>query len=337
MNNPSSDILRRLNQQQFKKALEILSEEQEVNKLSRKQRILYRFLMPAVYISIALIFDLIYEGFNESVFSENSFYGPTAFFIFWILACYILIIVLLNLPLLLKARNQAKLIRKLNLKELYAISWRERKKKRRFARLLSTIFPLLGGFFIVLAFILQGGDHEVWPSFLVFGLLIIIAYFIQMNKHRMDDMMNVDKLKEAFLHYRDTAEENKKAFIEIPFDKMTQIAHIEVGQIVRQRAAAIDSMNRADGPGYTTRRSKSFQASAMQMGAEGRLALEKRIEVLLNNARPKDAVLSHDQKTLELNIPAISYTLTYAIDDSQSNIELLALQSSKNEMDDLNK
>jgi len=336
MNDPVSGIVHRLDQSQFDKALEILSEEQKANTLTRAQKLLYRLLMIAAYGAITLMAGFIcgfvfFPRWLTEVRGHPMFIA--LFVALSLLIAFTPLLVLMNIALLRKAWRQSRLIRKLNLRAFFDMSWKTQKKKRRWMGVLQALLALFGMLFIIGSFI-KSHHRGVWhiAYSLAIGLAMFGAFIIRLWKNKMDIMMNMNDLKEAMMKYREAAAEGKKDFITVPYEKMAQIAQIEASQIARQRAAAIDGMSKAGGTLYTARRSKRFQESAVRLGAEYRLAMEEQIDELLNNPRPENALSSSDGKALVWNFPGLPFALTYAVDDTQLQIDLQSLDESPGEM-----
>lgn len=164
----------------------------------------------------------------------------------------------------------------------------------------------------------------------IFGFFIITIYFLNLGSERLAKLAELANLEDSLQSSQLRAQQVEAPDIEVPAEDLERVARIEQSQIARERAEAIVSYRQSassEALEYALLKSRNIITEIGELNLELRLRVEEQIERLSSDPHPKESFKDSSDDYWRLRIPETFLELTYTVDDSQRQIQLMALQA----------
>lgn len=328
----------KLDTNKIEQSLAILQKEQQVNMISRWQKISYILFNLSIYVFVIsfilmTVLSIYYKGKPAGIWL-TVMYSLAA--LFFISAVLIPILFFLNIPLIRKIWHQIKLVRRLGLYEVFKVPWQAEKRKKRFLNILTLIIACLGLLIIlyVMIYILRiieiamhRNGHLYLITFLILiiiGMAFITLHFMRRNKRRLEVTA---RLQSYFVNYMDEAREDEDQQIDIPTEDYRQIAQIERAQINRDRfESIITSTDESDFSLYSVQKSRSAREVKSQLDPDIKLKIDAELEDLAMEPRPPEAKEDPKDEIWQLRLKEAPVEISYTIDEDNRIIKIFTLK-----------
>jgi mRNA-degrading endonuclease RelE of RelBE toxin-antitoxin system len=316
-----------LDDQQFDRVMHILKEERHVYEVTLFQKIAF------VLLTIWIVAFLLIVAYFLIFKSEPKIYG---FFIGDTLAYISPLLLLLNLPLIYRILKNKWMMYRLRFTKTFIKEWKVRRHKKRFfgISIVTIITSILGSFLIFLAIyaVVFLKERElnfvllvigIGFTFIAFGLLVI-------GYERLKFFAELTKLKESFLKLREEQIQTPTPGTEVPITDLDLVTKIEQSQIDRDRAKVIESFMKSapsELPEYALLKGRDLIKKIAGLDLDLRLQVEEQIERLSFEPHPEESLKDPSGDYWHLRVPETSLELKYTVDDSQRQVQIIALEN----------
>ena len=309
----------KMNMAEFDKALSILKKEQQANMPTRGQKIFFILLNVAAY------------GCVLTLISIFVFPNTYLLLLIGVLILMIPILLLMNLPLVVKLFRQSKLVRNLGLSHVINSPWKNECKSKKIYNLFTLIMGLLGILIILFGLygvLFTGGplieSNLIAGGILVaLGLALISAHIIRRNKERLSV---VARLQSSLSDYKNAADKFKENRIDVPSEDIELIAKMDRAQIYRARQESImESLEDSEQVDFFVLKSRSARDSLSKLNPETRSRILDQIDDLTMNPEPQGVKSDAKMDTLRLRVPETSAEIIYSVDSDSRRIKILTI------------
>jgi len=356
-----------LNIQQFGSALAILERERRTKMSTPREDFYFRiynysvWVFTCIYIPYVLILYF-YPEFTAWIGNIDLVYLISDY-LFWsiaLLTIAIVILFFLNLKLVLKLWNQARLRRKLNvdtkLKEIfkYQLPRGESSKvlmiERYFAAfgIIIILFQLFFGFVKNWSFLSESIKTNITSIDLkaIFALIVIFGrlcgpialgicmtsrYFMRRGKERLEI---VDQLQQSLSKHK-TAFENSTAdkSINIASTDYDLLASLERMQILDDRQLSIQRARKESRESsYVIQKSHKMLDALYTLDSDTRVKVEDEILRLASDPMHQGAIREPQSGTLRIRVPDTTLDITYQIEFDDRRIKIYTLESTTSDL-----
>ncbi len=325
-----------LSRAEFARALACLDRERESMQPSRAQRLSYR-----LYITFVCGLAICLMGAVVSLlfWSKEKVEPPLAFLLLAIgfVLCLFgaLVLLLLNIPLMLKIGREKWHLRRLGLADASDVLWKAQGKERRWVAVTGKIALGLAGVLFLGTVIMVIEEHkqpEIWwmavPNLLLTSVFVVF-YFLQRGKAWLDMVASrwqeITRLNESMRGLEEAAPASAEDRIAVPAEMIERFARVETEHIVRSRASAISQLATAPRSNFSVLSSRDVLESKADLDIDTRLKVEDAIEELMVQPRPK-GMQEDAAGLLHQRVQGTDHEIVYAVDDAERRVRLLSLR-----------
>ncbi len=328
-----------LNRKQYQRALELLDEERDALSLGRWQRVAYIFLSVAVFgwllFFIAWFVTMMVAVSDSSLGLDAPLLEISAVLlvISTLFGLVSPLAFLLNFPLVWKIVVQARLVRKLGLKELFASEMRHGSRWAPVLRALSMFLSacgllLIGGGIISLfSEPPTAEDARLWTWFSLFliatGFSVFSFYFIRRGRRKLKVAAEISRLSKTF-HAFELGDRDE---ISIPGQYLNELENVERQQIARDRGQTV-LMSAAESaePQYFMQKSRAAREAVDALPMDRQLLLDGAFAGLASDPHPSGAEATEAGQYVWYP-EGSEVRVRYALDEAEKKIQLLAVES----------
>lgn len=325
-----------LSPREFELALKVLEREQEAHMPSRRQEALFRWFNFAVYTLLGLAAAIGVAAVAEFETIALWLWGAQG-----IIVVTLTVLFFLNLGLIRKLWNQARLRRRLRLDQHFEAAFRAERSESRLKNYLTFILSILGypsviaGFFIIAsAFVLLFLDFGLFYSvlalsigiaFATVGLSLVSFHFMLRGKQRLD---LVRRLQENLSKRYDANEQEVDDSFAVDPDYYNEIARIERTQIITDRQISIEKgLEEESTTDYVIQQSREVIAAKAELDQQTNSLVDDQILQLTRNPLPVGSTRDPDSRIAHLPVREASVEITYQVNEKERRIRVLSLRA----------
>lgn len=304
-------------------AATVLQREYERARVSKPQEALFRFLQVVVYgLPLLIAAYVVARSLPEESFAVSAFWIGNL-----IRPLLVLLVLLLvaNLPLMLKAWRQARLVRRVKALELAEGLWRPRRRARRRWLLAALVAPAILLFLFVGNLVRGGlGKRSVWEAAAVVTVAFALPALLPLFDRLLDRLRSrLDYFHEVQSVRRAIAAGGSEA---ISGELKKRTAVIDTTRILQRRARVIRRAEGRRSSGFAILRRPEVEAASHRLEPAERLRVEETIENLSIRPQPEAAVAVAPDRW-SLGVPDTGLVLVYSVDEPRRLIEILSLEA----------
>lgn len=326
-----------------------------------RQRRYFRFYSWSL-IAFTLTYFIAIPVFLLSTNPEGEFINRWALFgnlaltsVLAVLAVSTCILFFLNLGLVRKLVQQARVRRRLNLKKYFSESFKRKNIKDKILSYLTLVLTCFGYILIItvitVPIILRSNIIEAISGvksieiliialfiiiYIVVGLSLIFFHYMRRGQRRLEIVSetagSLSKRSEAMVN-------DREALVDISFAEYDEIAGLERTQIIADRQQSIkfivdrqqtikSSPRKSFRPTYFALYSRDFSQAKSALEWELKNKVDEQIDQLLSQTSSSNIeVGTLNDEYLQLQVPETSLTVHYQIDDVHHRIRILGLET----------
>lgn len=338
----------RLTPAQFEQTLQALDRARETFELRPRTLRLYKLLRFSVCTAVGALFAYVPAAFlavrwepSPAATAPKAFvpvFGAVSIVLFLAMLSS-LVLLLLNLPLVIRIVRQRALLRRLGLRDLSVALWKTQRRKRIWARVWWVLMLTVGVLSLVAAVLALLGTLTT-PSappyqgdlaflligvgmFVTLGVTTIGLYLVQRGKQQLDLVADASQLRQSLLEMKERTTDGDA--IIVPAEAMQSVARMEAAQIARERAEAVVACADTKDRGYGVFIARDVSAQKGTLDLATRMQVEEAIERIGANPHPPEATAEGAEGLWRLRSADGAIQLAYAIDEQQRQVRVLAM------------
>lgn len=328
-----------LDSAQIQFAIDVLRKEQQASELTRFQRVCYWLFQSCGYLFVGSFIVLLGAGIAGSQWLVDLTVVGAA--VFGLLA---LVLLVLNLPLILKSRRRERVVSNLGLSTMLSGAWKSDQRQRRYLNVITAtiavIFLLLlvGALIVGIISIVEVqtrptrgayfGLSDILTALAFAAALFSIPLFLNVVRRRRDRhnfLMDIREIERSLRRYQDVVAGSASSRVSVPAAEVERIAEIERAQIANDRADSIKSFARKDRGGFALLPSREFHEAKNRLDSATNSRIDAVIDRLTNEPQPAEARRDPGSDGWLLKVPDTHWMVSYAVDRERNSLRLFRL------------
>ena len=340
---PGRDSAYSLTPSQLQQALDVLDRAREAFQIKPRSQRLYRFLRLFVHFAVgAYLSLLLFVDLGEVLRRTAAQRGMVSqaiwgFKIASSVVCAValsgsVILLLLNLPLVVRIVRERMLLRRLGLKDLSMVLWKAERKRSPWGRVSYWVVFVVGvlALLICLASVFSTrGNIGAVLVFLAFGVTTVGYCLLRRGKEQLDLVADANQLRRWLVQLQERAGVDQ--VIAVPAEVLEKVARIESAHIARQRAEAVADCVDRKPAGYGVLVARDVSARKSALDPSSRLKVEELIERIAADPRAPEATADQGQGLWRLRTADGEVESVYGIDEPQHQVRLVAMGAAQAE------